>query len=160
MDAVEIFLVRHEPGRLAGSAPSRSSHNHASYLMRSSRARISTIGTLPPCEVTSTSLRTPARATLSPISSQILDHGLPGEGDRAGRGDVLVRLADRLQRQEGRGQTVRQQLDRALHHAFADAGVGKDGQMRPVLLDGADGQDSDPVLRRPPRKSGACISCQ
>ncbi len=40
------------------------------WRTRNSRATMSSIGTLPPWLLTSTSLRTPARATLSPISVQ------------------------------------------------------------------------------------------
>ena len=41
-----------------------------SWRTRSSRVTMSTIGTLPPCELMTISFSTPARWTLSPISSQ------------------------------------------------------------------------------------------
>ncbi len=74
-----------------------------------------------------------------------LRRGLPGRRERAGRGDVLVRLADRLDRQEGDRQLLRQELDGAGDHALGDAGVGEDREMRPVLLDRGNGEDRDPA---------------
>ena len=60
---------------------------------------------------------------------------------------MLVRLADRLRRQDEDVQVVRQSLQHLAHHAFADHGVGRHGQMRPVLLDRRHGEHRDRRLR-------------
>ena len=110
VDAVERLLGRRDALRLTETRP-RGATTSMSWRTRSSRATMSTIGTLPPCELTMISLSTPARCTLSPISSQSLVVVSHVDVSVPGRRDVLVRLADRLHRQERHRQVGRQQFD-------------------------------------------------
>ena len=56
---------------------------------------------------------------------------------------MLVRLADRLQRQDEHVEVVRHERRHAPEIALVDEGVDADRQMRSVLLDRRDGQDRD-----------------
>ena len=64
---------------------------------------------------------------------------------RAGRQDVLVRLADRLHRQHQHADVVGQPLPQHREHAVRDRGVGHHRQMRPVLLGRRDRQNRNRV---------------
>ena len=108
---------------------------------------MSIIGTLPPWELMTISLLDAGAADAVADVEPELRRRLPGRGQGAGRGDVLVRLADRLDGQEGHRQVIGEQFDRAGDHALGDRGVGGDRQMRPVLLDRGDRQNGDPVRR-------------
>ena len=139
VDAVRA-LARARTGRrdsrAAASAAWTASMRVAHAQVAAPTASIA--GTLPPCEFMKTSLRQPARATLSPISVQTRDQRLERQRQRAGIFDVLVRRADRLQRQEQHRQVGGQARDRAREIALADERVDADRQMRPVLLDRRD----------------------
>ena len=71
------------------------------------------------------------------------DQRLGRKRERAGIGDVLVRLADGHRRQERHRQVGRQQLHRPRDHAAIDRRVDLDRQVRAVLLDGRHWQDGD-----------------
>ena len=84
-----------------------------------------------------------------------------------GKGQMLVALADRQHRQHRDRQVLGQQLERAGENPLVDAGVGRDRQMGPVLLDRADRQQRDHAggleraeLRRSscPARSGAAFA--
>ena len=68
---------------------------------------------------------------------------LHGKGQRPRVLDVLVRLADRLKRQDKDRQVGGNARDRPGQIALVDEGVDADRQMRPVLLDRGDRQDRD-----------------
>ena len=82
-----------------------------------------------------------ALADFGPERHQRLGTG----GQRAGEADVLDREADRLGRQHEHGQRVRQQRQGAGDHPLVDDAVHRDGQMRPMLLDGCDRQHGNRV---------------
>ena len=63
------------------------------------------------------------------------DRGLGRKGERAGKGEMLVRLADRLDRQHEDVEILRYEAAGAGEIALVDEGVDADGQVRPVLLD-------------------------
>ena len=91
-------------------------------------------------------MRQPARATPSPISHEERAAPSHAERKRAGKIAVLDGDADRLQGQEQRVEIVRQAERDALDHASHDRRVDADRQMRPMLLDGGDGQHGDHAL--------------
>ncbi len=93
-----------------------------------------------------TRLRTPARAIESPISIQMRIAVSQESVIVPGEAMCSFDLPTGWIGSEGHRQALGQQLDRAADHALADAVIGIDGQMRPVLLDGADRQHGDPVL--------------
>jgi hypothetical protein len=104
---------------------------------------MSITGTLPPWEFTITSLRQPARCTLSPISVQARIRVSAERVSVPGKGKVLVRLADRLHRQDENVEVIGDEGDGPREVAAGDKGVDADGQMRPVPLHRRDGQDRD-----------------
>src|SRR6516162_9562292 len=60
---------------------------------------------------------------------------------------MLVRFSDRLGWQEQDGEILGQLKNGFGYHAFRDGGVGRDRQMRAVLLGGRDRQNGDRRLR-------------
>ena len=114
---------------------------------RNSRVTMPMISSLPPCELTTTSFLTPARATDAPSSVQASISVVARQRQRARRMQMLVRLADRLDRQDADVEIVGQPRDHRLQHAVHDRRVGRDRQMRPVLLDRRDRQHGDRRLR-------------
>ena len=60
---------------------------------------------------------------------------------------VLVRLADRLHRQDADIEIGGRPLHQEVQMALVDDGIGADWQMRPMLLDGGDREDRDGLLR-------------
>ena len=65
------------------------------------------------------------------------------QGQRARRIKVLVRLADRLDREEADVEIVGQMFDHRFQHALHDRGVGRHRQMRAVLFDRRDRDHGD-----------------
>ena len=65
------------------------------------------------------------------------------ERQRAAKGPVLVRCADRLNGKKQRGRILRQQRAHAREISLRDIGIDADRQMRAMLLDRGDGQHRD-----------------
>ena len=118
-----------------------------SWRTRSSRATMPMISSLPPCELTKTSLRTPARATEAPSSVQA--------SISVAAGSVSVPGACRCSFDLPTAWTGRMRMSRSsgrraitvVQHALHDRGVGRHRQMRPVLLDRRHRQHGDRRLR-------------
>ncbi len=113
---------------------------------RSSRAAVAITEALPPCELASTSLRRPARCTLSPIStstrSSVSADSVSVPGDSRCSFDLPIGWI---------GSTSTLQRRRAIagaagQHAVGDGGVGHHRQMRAVLLGRRDRQNGDGVV--------------
>ena len=85
----------------------------------------------------------PARTTLSPISIQAAWTVSLDRVTVPGKGEMLARLADRLDGQEDHWQIRRQQRHHAGKIALHDHCIRPERQMRPVLLDGRDRQNRD-----------------
>ncbi len=90
----------------------------------------------PPCAFNSTSLRTPVRATPRAMSSQA------ASSDSAAM-LASAAMADGLRRQHEHGWRVGQPRQRRAHETVDDERVGRERQMRAVLLDGGHGQHGD-----------------
>ena len=86
---------------------------------RNSRVTMPMISSLPPCELTTTSFLTPARAIDSAEFGPGLDQRGRRQGQRARRMEMLVGLADRLDRQDADVEIVGQARDHGLQHAAA-----------------------------------------
>ncbi len=142
VDAVPPLKLGEHPLRMPEARPARLHHEHVGGT-RSSRATIPIISSLPPCELTMTSLRTPARLTESPSSVHASIATWAGSDKRAGGPDMFVRFANRLDRQAAHVEIVGEHLCCGRQHAVGDQRVGADGKMRPVLLGRGGRQDRD-----------------
>ena len=128
------------------------------WRTRSSRLTMPMISSLPPCELTNTILlhagARDRRAELGPG----FDQRCGRQRQRARRMQMLVRLADRLDRQDADVEVVGQDGDHLVQHALHDRRVGRDRQMRPVLLDRGDRQHGDRRLAGRSRRIRWCGS--
>ena len=106
---------------------------------RSSRVTMPMISSLPPCELTTTIFLTPARATEAPSSVQASISVGGRQRQRARRVKMLVRLADRLHRQDADVEIVRQAGDDRVEHAVHDLVSVETGRCGPCCSIAATG---------------------
>ena len=89
-----------------------------------------------------------ARDALAQLDQQ-MGEGLGGEKQRAGIGDMLLALADALDRQRRDRQVGGGRRQGAIEQFAVDAAIDEHRQMRPVLLDRTDRKHGDGVSRQP-----------
>jgi hypothetical protein len=73
------------------------------------------------------------------------DRGVPVERQRSRKSDMFVGLTDLLHRQEGGGRALWKGRRAAFDHGVGDQRIDPHRQVRPMLFDGRDRQNSDPV---------------
>ena len=121
---------------------------------RSSRDRIETRSRLPPWLLTITILRSPARATDRPISTQAASAvsavSVSVPAAQRCSFDLPTACTGRMQQVKVIGAGGAQPVE----HPLRDQRVGAHRQVRPVLFDGGRGQDGDGAHRVQPREIG------
>ncbi len=122
-----------------------------------SRATNSIAATLPPWLVTRTSLRSPARARLSPSSVQAAIAVAADKRQRAGIGRCSAETPMRCTGRNVTGRSAGKNLAHARQIGLGDEGIDAERQMRPVLLHRGERQDGDPARGASPAPA---ISCQ
>ncbi len=136
VDAVTPLVRRIKIGRIDRPEPRRADREHAEFHPQLAADDLHHLGLA--------TMRVPEHdlahagppGTLGDLEPHAGQH-VVREAQRAGKGQMLVRLADRQSRQDQGRQIVRHQGDGARHDPGVDGGIDPHWKVRPVLLDRA-----------------------